>query len=191
MPNPDLKDEYVERNPTDVGIQCIPEYSEHEANTERFELFSQGVSPSEVEQTLRFIKKTEKDEDYIRTIKGLGESLEHMIRQNNAIDIYEEYFSGEAIDHSGEPPSAKTLTVFRDPNPIKRTATCISWFPDGAKKVAVSYAILQFQRQPELSLLSYVWDVHNPNFPDMDLVPASPLCCIEYNPKDTHVMIGG
>lgn len=30
MPNPDLKDEYVERNPTDVGIQCIPEYSEHE-----------------------------------------------------------------------------------------------------------------------------------------------------------------
>ena len=115
-----------------------------------------------------------------------------MIRQNNAIDIYEEYFSGEAIDHSGEPPSAKTLTVFRDPNPIKRTATCISWFPDGAKKVAVSYAILQFQRQPEgMSLLSYVWDVHNPNFPDMDLVPASPLCCIEYNPKDTHVMIGG
>jgi hypothetical protein len=30
MPNPDLKDDYVERNPTDVSIQCIPEYSEHE-----------------------------------------------------------------------------------------------------------------------------------------------------------------
>ena len=30
MPNPDLKDEFVERNPTDVQIQCIPEYSEHE-----------------------------------------------------------------------------------------------------------------------------------------------------------------
>ncbi len=30
MPNPDLKDDYVERNPTDVAIQCIPEYSEHE-----------------------------------------------------------------------------------------------------------------------------------------------------------------
>jgi len=38
---------------------------------------------------MRFLKKTEKDEEYIRTIKGLGESLEHMIRQNNAIDIYE------------------------------------------------------------------------------------------------------
>jgi len=28
-------DFYVERNPTDVGIQCIPERSEHEVNTER------------------------------------------------------------------------------------------------------------------------------------------------------------
>lgn len=131
-------------------------------------------------------------QDYIRTIKGLGESLELMIRQNNAIDIYEEYFMGDAVDHSGEPPSAKTLTVFRDPNAVKRTATCISWYPDGARKVAVSYAILQFQRQPEgMSLSSYVWDVHNPNYPELELTPSSPLCCIEYNPKDPHIMIGG
>ena len=27
------------------------------------------MDPSEVEQTLRYIKKTEKDEDYIRTVK--------------------------------------------------------------------------------------------------------------------------
>ena len=90
----------MERNPTDVAIQCIPERSEHEANTERFELLSQGVLHTEggwpkdvdhleIEQTMRYLKKTEKDEEYIRTIKGLGESLEHMIRQNNAIDIYE------------------------------------------------------------------------------------------------------
>ena len=91
---------FVERNPTDVAIQCIPERSEHEANTERFELLSQGILHTEggwpkdvdhleIEQTMRWLKKTEKDEEYIRTIKGLGESLEHMIRQNNAIDIYE------------------------------------------------------------------------------------------------------
>ena len=30
LPNPDMMMEYVERNPTDVGIQCIPEFSEHE-----------------------------------------------------------------------------------------------------------------------------------------------------------------
>jgi dynein intermediate chain 2 len=38
---------------------------------------------------MRFLKKTEKDEEFIRTIKGLGESLEQIIQQNNAIDIYE------------------------------------------------------------------------------------------------------
>ena len=40
-------------------------------------------------QPMRFLKKTEKDEEFIRTIKGLGESLEQIIQQNNAIDIYE------------------------------------------------------------------------------------------------------
>ena len=141
---------------------------------------------------MRFLKKTEKDEEYIKTIKGLGESLEHMIRQNNAIDIYEEYFTGDAVDHSGEPPSAKTLTVFRDPNTVKRAATCISWNPDGGKKVAIAYSILQFQRQPDgMSLNSYIWDISNPNYAELELHPASPLVCIEYNMKDPHLLIGG
>ncbi len=37
----------MERNPIDVGIQCIAERSEHEVNTERFELLSQGVLHTE------------------------------------------------------------------------------------------------------------------------------------------------
>jgi dynein intermediate chain 2, axonemal len=44
MPNPDLKDEYVERNPTDVGIQCIPEYSEHEVCVHCKVSFSASIS---------------------------------------------------------------------------------------------------------------------------------------------------
>ena len=93
---------------------------------------------------------------------SVRESLEHMLRQNNAIDIYEEYFTGDAVDHSGEPPSAKTLTVFRDPSPThKRTATSMSWNPDGGRKLAVAYSILQFQQQPEgMSLNSYIWDIN-------------------------------
>ena len=39
-----------------------------------------------------------------------------------------------------------------------RWVLSITWNPDGGKKVAVSYSILQFQRQPEgMSLNSYVW----------------------------------
>lgn len=40
--------------------------------------------------------------------------MEHCIRQNNAVDIYQEYFEDEEeMEESQEPPSAKTINVFR------------------------------------------------------------------------------
>ena len=39
--------------------------------------------------------------------------MEHTIRQNNAIDIYEEYFEDIEVDTVDEAPSAKTINVFR------------------------------------------------------------------------------
>lgn len=37
----------------------------------------------------RYKKKVEKDEDYIRQIKNLGDAVEQSIMQNYAIDIYQ------------------------------------------------------------------------------------------------------
>jgi len=53
-------------------------------NTERFECESRGmnhteggwpkdINPAEIEQTMRFRKKIEKDEQYINTIQNLGD----------------------------------------------------------------------------------------------------------------------
>merc|ERR1719487_2553150 len=42
-----------------------------------------------------------------------------------------------------------------------------------------------------MSLNSYIWDVNNPNTPETALTPASPLCCLEYNPRDPHLLVGG
>jgi dynein intermediate chain 2 len=39
--------------------------------------------------------------------------MEHCIKQNNSIDIYEEYFDDQEMDMTDEPPSAKTINVFR------------------------------------------------------------------------------
>ena len=36
--------QFVERNPTSTAVQCCPEMSEHEINTERFELRSEGAT---------------------------------------------------------------------------------------------------------------------------------------------------
>ncbi|XP_030631557.1 dynein intermediate chain 3, ciliary, partial [Chanos chanos] len=204
LPDPSLTANFVERDPCDVPIQCTQEMSEHEVNTERFVSETRGinhieggwpkdVNPQEMEQTIRYRKKVEKDEHYVNTIMQLGGLMEHCIKQNNAIDIYQEYFTDEGVaEESKEQPSAKTVNVFRDPNEMKRTATSLSWHPDGSRKLAVAYSSLEFQRASgNMSYDSYIWDIENPNKPEMTLKPVSPLVCLEYNPKDSHILVGG
>ncbi|PAA61501.1 hypothetical protein BOX15_Mlig008431g2, partial [Macrostomum lignano] len=201
-PNPDALKEFVERDPVDRGVQVVQEMSEHDVNTERFETDSHGlnhaeggwpkdVNAQEVEQVIRFRKKVEKDEMYISTVQTLGGQMEHCIKQNNAIDIYQDYFSDVEIQASEEPPSAKTINVFKDPYKDRGVAH-ISWYPDGPTKLAIAYCNTDFQRAPkDTSTESYVWDVINPNSPEMTLKPVSPLVCLEYNPKDAHILVGG
>uniref|UniRef100_A0AAR2JBL9 Dynein, axonemal, intermediate chain 2b n=2 Tax=Pygocentrus nattereri TaxID=42514 RepID=A0AAR2JBL9_PYGNA len=204
LPDPSLAANFIDRDPCDVPIQCTQEMSEHEVNTERIEYETCGINhveggwpkdinPQEMEQTIRFRKKVEKDENYVNTIMQLGSHMEHCIRQNNAIDIYQEYFEEEeVVEETEEQPSAKTINVFRDPNEVKRTATSLSWHPDGSRKLAVAYSSLEFQKvTKDMSYDSYIWDIENPNKPEMTLKPVSPLVCLEYNSKDSHILVGG
>ncbi|KAM4691857.1 dynein axonemal intermediate chain 2 [Rhinophrynus dorsalis] len=204
LPDPTQALNFIERNPCDTAIQCTHDMSEHEVNTERFEMEVRGinhveggwpkdVNPQEMEQTIRYRKKVEKEDNYIATIGQLGSVMEHCIKQNNAINIYEEYFEEEEeLEGIDEAPSANTINVFRDPNEIKRTATHLSWHPDGNRKLAVAYSCLEFQRAPkDMSYDSYIWDIENPNKPELTLKPVSPLVSLEYNPKDSHILVGG
>lgn len=201
-PNPDNQVNYLRQDPYETEIQVVPELSESQTNTERIMLKPQGmvhleggwpsgVDPTEIENKIKYTKKAEREEGYINACKSLIEPSERVVKQNNAIDIYDEYFAATTVDHSSEPPSAKAVTVFTDPSPIKRTAAHITWMSDG-KKLAIAYCIMKFQGNAEgMSLKSHIWDVNNPNAPEMDLVPTSPLCCLEYNPKDAHLIAGG
>jgi hypothetical protein len=62
--------------------------------------------------------------------------------QNNAVDIYEEYFADCGADHSAEPPSSAIVTVFKDPHSRpgapRRAANCVNWHSEGASKVGFS-----------------------------------------------------
>jgi dynein intermediate chain 2 len=93
-------------------------------------------------------------------------------------------------DHSNEPPSAKTITVFRDPNPITRNVSYINWHPDPSLgKAVISYSILQFQQQPEgMCKDSYIWDLTNPNSPEFALTPLSQICVAHFNNKDSNIV---
>ena len=118
--------------------------------------------------------------------------MEHCIKQNNAIDIYQRYFEESPTSFSDDPPSAKTVNIFRDPSSTKRAVSSISWYPNEGHKIAVAYSVVEFQRWPkDMPFESYIWNVENPNKPELALKPISPLVTLEYNPKDPHTLIGG
>ena len=88
--------------------------------------------------------------------------MEQCIRQNNAVDIYEDYF--ETVDDSTqcEKPEAKTVHVFRDPTATqyKRPVSAVSWCPDGGTKIAIAYCNLEFQAtHPDTTKESYCFKV--------------------------------
>ncbi|XP_061782871.1 dynein axonemal intermediate chain 2 [Nerophis lumbriciformis] len=203
-PDPNLALQFVPRINSVQALQCSRDMSEHQVNTERFESESCGINhveggwpkdinPQEMEQTIRFRKKVEKDESYLNSIMQLGGVIRYCVGQNNAVDIYQEYFEDEELeDEIQEPPSAKTINVFRDPNQVKRTVTCLSWHPEGGRKLAAAYSCLEFQKaSTDMSTDAYIWDIENPNKPEMTLKAASPLVCLDYNPKDSHTLVSG
>ncbi len=104
------------------------------------------------------------------------QSIAHTIKQNNAIDIYENYFQNIEADVVEEAPYAKTINIYRqnslyrfissnyfifsDPHNVRRTANHISWNADGARKLAVSYCNLEFQSATNDTFIdSYIWDI--------------------------------
>eukprot|EP00056_Hartaetosiga_gracilis_P004200 m.72507 g.72507 ORF g.72507 m.72507 type:complete len:579 (+) comp11741_c0_seq1:115-1851(+) len=203
QPQEEEKKNYMFKNPCEVAVQCAKEFSEHEVNTETKEYTDTGmnhkeggwpkdVDHNEVEQVLRYRKKAEKEEKFPVAILSLAETMETFIMQNNAIDIYEEYFPEESESASLDAPSAQMLNVFRDPNDPPRSISSLSWYPDGGRKLAAAYSILEFQKAPtNISYHSYIWDLENPNAPELALTPSSPLVSIRYNPKDVHILLGG
>lgn len=223
LPTDEYDDTYVQRNPRSVGVCTAPPMSESEVNTERVTTtnssmhhveggWPKDVDPTEQSDVARYRKKAEKDEEYQYAVKVLGPIVMKCMRENNTINLYEEYFAEEeegggggdaaaadagsssSSQHRTEAPSAKGVAVFRDPNNAKRTATSIDWHPEGSR-IAVSYSIHNFQDKrlldPKMSSSAYIWDITNSNSPLVELLSPSPLTCLRFNPKSSDTLVGG
>lgn len=46
--------------------------------------------------------QVEKDEEYIKSVTALGAVIEDLVKANNAVDIYEEYFAGKVRNRSAQ-----------------------------------------------------------------------------------------
>lgn len=135
--------------------------------------------------------------------------MEKSILQNNAINIYQQYFSDVEPLPLQEKCSARTLNVFQDQSIPTRPVTHCSWSPDEGTKIAVSHCNLKFQASvPNETTHSYIWEtgkhhayshyiifipmfLENPNRPLLVMKPPSPAICLEYNQKDPNSLVSG
>lgn len=194
---------WIESAQTALELDCTPVMAEHDVNTERFiqsnvaTSHTEGAWPNEVkahdvQDRTRYLRRITNEASYQEAVMNLCQVAADSINQNNTIDLFETYFAQSDYEHEAEPPSSKTVVVFRDPNDIKRAASKISWHPDGPEKLAVAYAITNFQQMPaNMPMSSYIWDVNNPNQPDTEMIPASPLTSLKFNPRSPDHIVGG
>lgn len=125
-------------------------------------------------------------------LKPLASTLAGCIRTNSSANIFETYYEGETI-HKNVLPSAEEIALFSDPNlPAARTVGAIEWHPDGTK-FGAAYCNISFQdeAQRSMSMDSYLWDITRPIRPLTALTPPSPLCCLNFNPRQTDLIAAG
>jgi len=158
---PDLnqKDNYILRDPNTKVLNNLPVLSQHSVNTEKTPISSKGMShqeggwpasidPTELVDVQRYEKNLYRDTSlgFSHATREMVTGASNCIRQNNEIDLFEEYFSGEQPQILSENISMKTQMILKDPNNFKRSATNLTWHPDPTElRIGVSYAMLRFQ----------------------------------------------
>ncbi|RZC38774.1 dynein intermediate chain 3, ciliary [Asbolus verrucosus] len=203
---------YIIKDPVSRTTLCAPIQAEHHLNTTRAEYVNgamnhveggwpKDVNTADEEQTKRYRRKVEKDEGFHHTVMQLCRNMENCILQNNAINIYQQYFSDVEPTPLVERSSARTVNVYQDQSIPTRPVTHISWSPDNQTKLAISHCDLTFQAKvPDQSTRSYIWQVErissfliseNPNTPLHTLRPEHPIVCLEYNQKDPNSLVSG
>ena len=73
------------------------------------------VNPADAEQKSRYRKKLEKDEDFLLKTRHLVRETERFVRQNNCIDIFEDYFEAADPATDLQPATVSSVAVYKDP----------------------------------------------------------------------------
>lgn len=203
QPNPATAAQVTVQDMADKTSHISTMMSVHEVNTTRANYVTSSMNHTEggwpkdinfhdPEQVIRYRKKVEKDEMYTHAILQLLLPMEHCVHQNNAINIYELYFSEYEDSEMGGQSNFKTVNVFRDMCSTKRPVANISWSPDSGSRLAVTHANLNFQKETSDNFNhSYIWHIENPNKPELTIDAGVPVVCLEYNPRDINSLAGG
>ena len=180
------------------GTQLAPRQSSQEVNSAPLTFNTAQVShqeggwPKEVDsrqrdQVSRYIKKVEKSDDYLDSAITFSAVSEEKVKQNLALEIYEEYFDRE--DPATEPESAGVKTIISYPDPSKlaggeaRPVSGLSFSPGGGDKLAISYCSQEFLEAVTWSLptCGYILDLRDPTRHLARLSSESCITNIQYS----------
>lgn len=84
--------------------------------------------------------------------------MEHNILQNNAIDMYQTYYSELSPIPPVERSGCNTVNVYREPGG-KRAVRALSWQADGGARLAAAHADVDLMRNNRIPQMSYIWDI--------------------------------
>lgn len=118
--------------------------------------------------------------------------MEHYIFQNNAINMYEAYYSDLPPFPKMEHSSCRKANIYRDDptfNP-KRPVSSICWEPEGGNRFATTYVDIDFDKVPRGPLDCYIWDTENATKPETTLMPPFAMIDVQYNPRNTNTIVG-
>ena len=204
LPDRSLESEYVLRLKMCRNIQTGGDTSACSVNTKSVSLVCQGMSHTEggwpkdinvddLEQRSRFRKKVEKEDEFINTTCKLATETEKYVRQNNTINIFEEYFRDDDDATNIKPATVGSVCVFKDPmGSGDRAINQVCWSPSG-DKIALAFCNTEYLAYYDRSIdhTSLVYDVSNPLSPLLHLTPHSPLMTLQYNKKEHFMLAGG
>ena len=133
----------------------------------------EGGWPKEVDrrqrdQVSRYIKKVEKSDDYLDSAITFSTVSEEKVKQNLALEIYEEYF--DLDDPATEPEDAGVKTIISYPDPARpgagqvRPVSGLSFSPGEGDKLAISYCSQEFLEAATWTLptCGYILDLRDP-----------------------------
>ncbi|XP_061713468.1 dynein intermediate chain 3, ciliary-like [Cydia pomonella] len=202
--NPDKVQQklYCLRNPVHVSVQATLPQSQHDANTKQVLFNDQGmnhkeggwpreVHPDHEELVLRHCRRVTHEENYIHAVDSLSKQMVHCINQNNAINLYESYFSDMLAQEPVETYHIREQNVFRDS--WNRPVSCVCWTHEQEPKLAVAYAYKQWvsDTKPDIETVCYIWNVTNQSTPEHEIIPDVPCCQLLCSPVDPQVLVGG
>ncbi|XP_076750413.1 dynein axonemal intermediate chain 2-like [Xylocopa sonorina] len=202
-PESELMQNYIMRPQCHRGVQVSTQYAGHEAQISRKAVTNTGmyhaeggwpkeINPRDTEVVQRFRRRVEKDDHWPLSMKPLLTIMERHVLQNNAMDIYQNFFDDLIPTSMVREYSIRVTNLYEDPQAKARPIRHLSWSPNGLDRLAAAYGFLEFQEHPvDVSPYSYVWDIENPNKAINTLKSSSPLMTVEFNTRDPVLLVSG